>query len=92
MSIKDPSLISFWIKTTDLRGPLGFGVTAKSLDDAIAMLKEAGYSIDLGTATVRENIHPHEVDEKHVALNSGPSVFRGVWYPCLNIGWGVSDR
>ena len=88
--MNDCSLISFWIKPADPAGPRGFGVTAWSLEDAVALLKEAGYTIELDTATVRENVQPHEIDENHVAPNAGPSVLRGVWYPCLNVGSGAS--
>jgi hypothetical protein len=88
--MKDSSLISFWITTSDPDGPCGFGVTAWSIEDAAALLKEAGYRIELGSAMVRENVLPHDIDENHVAPNAGPSVLRGVWYPCLNIGWGAS--
>ena len=86
----DKKLISFWIKPADKNGPLGFGVTAWSLEDAISLIKEAGYTFDLAKAFVRENVHPHEIDAAHIAPNSGPSVMRGVWYPCMNIGFGAS--
>jgi hypothetical protein len=79
--MEDSRLISFWIKPADSNGPRGFGVTAWSLEDAVALLKEAGYSIELGAATVRDNVGPHDIDENHVAPNAGPSVLRGVWYP-----------
>jgi hypothetical protein len=84
------SLISFWIKPADPAGPPGFGVTAWSIEDAVALIEEAGYAIDPGTATIRESVHPNDIDENHAAPNAGPSVFRGVWYPCLNVGWGAS--
>jgi len=90
MTLKRPELISFWIKTFDPHGPLGYGVTAWSLEDAIGLIRLAGYSIDLDEVTVSEDVHPHQVDDRHIAPNSGPSTFRGVWYPCLNIGWGAS--
>jgi hypothetical protein len=87
-----PLLISFWIKGTDPRGPIGFGVTAWSRDDAFELIRTAGYSIDPDLPVVRENCMPHEVDYSHVAANAGPAVFRGIWYPCLNIGWGASGQ
>jgi hypothetical protein len=85
-------LISFWIEGTDPRGPLGFGVTAWSVEDAFALIHAAGFSIDSESAIVRNNVLPHEVDYSHVARNAGPAAFRGVWYPCLNIGWGASGQ
>jgi len=47
MTLKRTELISFWIKTSDPHGPLGFGVTAWSVEDAIDLIRLAGYSIDL---------------------------------------------
>jgi len=85
-------LISYWIEGTDASGSHGFGVTAYSPEDAIALILDAGFPIDSKAAVVHRNIRPHEVDHLHVAPNSGPSVFRGVWYPCLSIGWGASGQ
>ena len=90
--MKNATLISFWIKTTESTGPVGFGVTARCFDDAVDLIEQAGYSLNLTTVTVFENVYPHEVDEAHIARNSGPSAFRGIWYPCLNIGWGANHR
>ena len=87
-----PLLISFWIEGTDRYGPHGFGVTAWSKDDAIALIRTAGFTIDADLAIINPNVWPHEVDYTHVARNAGPAVFRGVWYPCLNIGWGANGQ
>jgi hypothetical protein len=87
-----PLLISYWIKGTDPRGPYGFGVTAWSLEDAVALIRAEGYSIEEETAEARANVFPHDVDWFHTPVNAGPAVFRGVWYPCLNIGWGASGQ
>lgn len=87
-----PLLISFWIEGTDSIGPIGFGVTAWSLDDAFELIREYEYNIDADRAVVHRDVRPHEVDWWHVAPNSGPFVFRGIWYPCLNIGWGASGQ
>jgi len=83
--------ISFWIEPTGKNGPIGFGVTAWSREDAVALIKEAGYQDDLTAGIVRENVHPHEINS-YVASHSGPSLLRGVWYPCLNIGFGASGE
>jgi len=67
-------------------------VTAWSVEDAFALIESAGFSIDSTTAAVRENVWPHEVGFYHVVRKEGPAVFRGVWYPCLNIGCGASGQ
>jgi len=41
----DSSLIPFWIIAPDKHGPLGFGVTAFSLDDALRIIREFGYNL-----------------------------------------------
>jgi hypothetical protein len=92
MSRRCPLLVSYWIKGANDRGPLGFGVTAWSIGDAFALLEERGFKIDLEKALVRPNVQPHEVGHSFVAMNSGPAYFRGVWFPCLNIGWGASGQ
>jgi len=83
-------LISFWIEGTDPRGPIGFGVTAWSIEDAFKLIKERGFHIDEERAVIHEGVQPHEVDFDYIARNSGPASFRGIWYPALNIGWGAS--
>ena len=84
------SLISFWIENTDPHGPIGFGVTAWSIEDAFALIEERGFHIHKAQAIIHEGVQPHQVDFGHVVCTSGPAFFRGVWYPCLNIGWGAS--
>jgi len=89
----DDSLRSYWIKPSDARMPHGLGVTAWNLEDAISLLREAGFDIDSSTAKITENIQPHEVEHGDmVAKHAGPTTFRGVWYPCRNIGWGASGQ
>jgi len=83
-------LISFWIEGTDPHGPIGIGVTAWSIEDALTLIKERGFRIDEGCAVAHQGVQPHEVNVAHVERNSGPAFFRGIWYPCLNIGWEAS--
>ena len=67
------------------------GVTARSLEDALWLLEERGYFFHKsGPVDVRENITVTELDQNHVVPNMGPIVFRGIWYPCLNVGLGAS--
>jgi hypothetical protein len=41
---------------------------------------------------VRENVTIGEIDPGHIRPNVGPMIVRGVWYPCLNIGFGGPRR
>jgi len=51
-----------------------------------------GFALGAASATVEENVGPHQVDDANIGPNSGPAIFRGVWYPCLNIGWGAGNQ
>jgi hypothetical protein len=63
-------------------------VTAYSTEDAIFLLEGEGYLIS-ETREVVEDIDVSQLDERHILRNIGPTYFRGVWYPCLNIGWRI---
>ena len=52
LKMKDTTLSSFWIKPTELTRPVGFGVAARSVDDAVALMTETGYSISPATVRV----------------------------------------
>lgn len=81
-------LIPFWIKPPDPRGPLGFGVTAFSLEDAFSIIRNAGYSLpeDVSLLEIKENVRVADLDHRHVVLNMGPIVVRGMWYPFTKVG------
>jgi len=64
----------------------GFGVTAFSIDDARFLLEGEGVLID-DDSEVIVNIDVSTLESRYVLEHSGPSCFRGVWFPCLNIGW-----
>jgi hypothetical protein len=84
--ITNDLLVTFWIT---FPGPVcehSYGVTAYSLDDAMALLGSRLAGRDLEPMQVRENIRVQDLDQRHVAPNCGPVVFRGVWYPCSNLG------
>ena len=88
-------LTSYWISfPVNEHFPLGFGVTAYSPEDALALLEAAGYDFHKRAQKIdmRPGAVPSEIDAKHVAPNSGPHVVRGVWYPCYNIGFGAPGR
>jgi len=87
-----PLLKPFGIEGTQEHGSIGVGVTAWSIEDAFALIREQGLVTDENRAVIHGNRGPHEVDNAHVAPHAGPAFFRGVWYPCLNIGWGASGQ
>ena len=76
---------SYWF---DVPGILGFGVTAYSLEDARFLLEAEGYLVD-PSWNVIEDVTLPDLDQGHVIPNSGPPCLRGVWYPCLNVGWSI---
>jgi len=88
-------LTSYWITfPEDRSAPLGIGVTAYSVEDAFRLLEERGYDYHrrMSRAEIRENIKIADLDQFHVVPNMGPIVVRGIWYPCLNIGFGASGQ
>lgn len=84
------SLTAYWIKSPYPRAPLGFGVTARSLDDALAILCGSGYRSllpnDFGDLQITEGIAVAELDQFHVVPNMGPIAVRGMWYPFVAVG------
>lgn len=87
------SLETFWITfPLDTNLPLGIGVTAYSEADAQSLLLERGISEWFRNAlqiVIQEGVRIHDLDQKNVAPNIGPMQFRGVWYPCMNVGFGA---
>ena len=81
----DSLLTSFWFVVPGLPG---LGVTAFSRDDACFLLEAEGYLVDPEWSVI-EGANILELDEHHVLPNAGPQCFRGVWYPCLNLGWSI---
>jgi hypothetical protein len=86
--MRESRLRSFWIVPPDAHGPLGFGVTALSLDDAFQILREVGYRLPEDTAELRivEDVRSSDLDDPHVVRNMGPVVVRGIWYPFSKVG------
>jgi hypothetical protein len=85
-------LTPFWISfPMDPSFPMGFGVTARSKEDAFQLLVEQGYDFHVRARGVdmKASISVDDLDP-HVRRNMGPIVMRGVWYPCLNIGFGAA--
>ena len=67
-------------------GLVGFGVTAFSVEDALFLLEAEGCLMP-PDVEITADVDVSQLDAKHVIPNAGPSCFRGVWFPCLNIGW-----
>lgn len=80
-------LRAYWITTGVRWGPLGFGVTAFTVDDAVALLHSEGFELseNLEGVQIRENVTFAELDQNHVVPNMGPMNMRGVWYPSCNL-------
>jgi hypothetical protein len=83
-------LTAYWIKSPLPHAPLGFGVTARSLDDALAIIRALDYGRylpdDLADLRVTEGITVADLDQPHVVANMGPIVVRGMWYPFVAVG------
>jgi hypothetical protein len=83
-------LTAYWIRTPFRRAPLGFGVTARSFDDAVKIMRALGYGCylpeDLSLLDVREGVTFAELDQLNVVPNMGPIVVRGMWYPFVAVG------
>ena len=87
-------LITYWITfPKEPHAPIGIGVTAFSEDDAFRLIKEAGYNEYLQSDyIVASNIKIEDLHPSRVVPYMGPISFRGVWYPCCNIGFGASGQ
>ena len=83
-------LAAHWIVPPDPRGPLGFGVTARSLAGALKIIREAGYAgylpDDLGSLKVNEGVRVVDLESPYVRAPMGPIVVRGLWYPFSRLG------
>jgi hypothetical protein len=83
---------------TLIRIPLGFGVTALSIDDAVFIIRALGYGRYLpdllGTLQIHSGVTVADLDQPHVVANMGPIVVRGMWYPFVAVGvpkWANAD-
>jgi hypothetical protein len=84
------ALTAFWIVPPGSHGPLGFGVTAHSLADALALIRAAGYSgflpEDVGSLKITEGVRVADLEPSNVRERIGPIVVRGLWYPFTRVG------
>jgi hypothetical protein len=68
----------------------GCGITAYDFDDALTILRYFLLRED-GLPTfsrVIEDVDVSTLDMKHILPNAGVPVWRGVWYPALNLWYG----
>jgi hypothetical protein len=83
-------LTAYWIKSPFPHAPLGFGVTAWSLDDALRIIRALDYGQflpdDLGALKITVGVTAAELEQQHVVPNMGPIVVRGMWYPFVALG------
>lgn len=83
-------LTHFWIVPPSQNGPIGFGVTAHSLDDALQIIQVMGFGmylpIDLNSLDIIEGVTVDQLDQCNVVPRMGPIVTRGMWYPFLVVG------
>jgi len=83
-------LTAFWIVPPGRNGPLGFGVTAHSLDDALSIIRRAGYgdylSEGVGSLRITEGVTVADLEHSYVRQHMGPIVVRGLWYPFVRVG------
>ena len=88
MSTSDRLLTSYWIVTARPHDPLGYGVTAYSLDDAFQIIRDFGYELPEDPAMLRitEGVRVGDLQRDYVRTHMGPIVVRGLWYPFRRIG------
>lgn len=70
----------FWFATE--KG-YGIGVTACSIDDARAIIKNEPSLNCMEISKIIEDVDIRSLDTGHVIPNIGPVNFRGIWYPNL---------
>ena len=110
LRFESPLLHCYWISlewakregsgfTIGLDQPIGMGVTAFTMEDAISLLDEQDCVRYLREAQKVEWIEVKEAGQldgklfkNHILPNSGALYFRGVWGGGLNLGFGASGQ
>lgn len=87
-TVQNLPLTAYWIDGPCPKGPIGFGVTAFSIEDAIQIIESAGYVLppDRTVLRYREVTSVDDVPYRFVRERSGPIVVRGVWAPFSRVG------
>ena len=88
MTLGSPLLRRFWVQFADPRrvsyglGP-GCGVTASSLDDALALISARVFRgpMPFEVSSVTEDVDVRTLDAGHVLPNMNLPHVRGVWFP-----------
>ncbi len=84
------ALTAFWLVPPGRHGPLGFGVTAHSLADALALICASGYGDflpeDVGSLRITEGVRLADLEHPYVREHMGLIVVRGLWYPFVRVG------
>lgn len=91
---KSEALKTYWYSfPSDTRLPLGIGVTAYSRSDADELIQQQGITWHQKAKEINvvENVTIADLDQSNIVPNIGPMQFRGVWYPCQNIGYGAPE-
>jgi hypothetical protein len=83
--MSERTLHYYWVEHDDPHGPIGYGVTAFSEEDAFSILDSAGYEL-YTTDKYREIQTVSEIPSRIVKERMGPIVVRGIWYPFTTIG------
>ena len=83
-------LIAYWIVPPNKNGPLGFGVTARSLDDALEIIQGMRYEeflpSDRAALHIVKGVSVAQLDQWNVVPRMGPIAVRGMWYPFITTG------
>jgi hypothetical protein len=82
-------LTAYWITSpTQPWGPLGYGVTAWSVEDALRIIRGWGFELPdpLDLVSIQDGITVADLDQSHVVPNMGPIVLRGMWFPFMGLG------
>ena len=82
-------LHSYWLNfaggATAISNGLGVGVTAYSLDDALAILRPFAGDRLPELMSVKEDVQFSDLDPGHVVPNMLAMSDRGVWFPMLGV-------
>jgi hypothetical protein len=75
----------YWIKFADDShvSPMGYGVTAWTSDDALAILKAKVFANDHlpHSPAITADINISTLDARHIRPNMSSPNWRGIWYP-----------
>ncbi len=88
----EAGLKTYWISfPKDKNLPFGLGVTAFDKEDAFALVEEQGidWHKTAKEVVIQTDITISDLNQSNIVPNIGPMQFRGVWYPCQNIGYGA---